>query len=367
MTDENPIRDAVILPDGRDPYRPVAGVPLVVRTILALQRGGIERCTVVGPGPGPADPRIRCAVASAPVFPAVDDARLWLVVGPGVVLDEALVRDLQARARPGEVMDVEQAGARVRVAPAALAAANGTTRWAPGAGTLLSAGATPALVEDALLRALENPRDGYLDRLLHRHLSRPLTRWLLRTPLSPNAITVIGLLIGMAGGALLGVPGALALAGGVACLVLSGVLDCSDGELARLRFAESRLGHVLDVSGDTLVHLTVLGGIAARAAESGAHPGAGVLVALFLGALGAFGAISWSERTEARRRRAAGWENAVLDRVLSPLSTRDWYVFPLAFAVAGRLDLLLPAAALGAHLFWIVTGLVLMRALRRTR
>ena len=52
--------------------------------------------------------------------------------------------------------------------------------------------------------------------------------------------------------------------------------------------------------------------------------------------------------------------------MLSPLTTRDWHVFPVLFALAGRLDLLVPAAAVGAHLFW-VTGLVLlMRVLRKT-
>ena len=85
--DDTPIREAVILPDGRDPYRPVAGVPLVVRTILALQRGGIERCTVVGPGPEPADPRSGCAVTTAASLPRAGDGDLWLVVGPGAIVD----------------------------------------------------------------------------------------------------------------------------------------------------------------------------------------------------------------------------------------------------------------------------------------
>ncbi len=216
-----------------------------------------------------------------------------------------------------------------------------------------------------LLGALENPRDGYLDRVLHRRLSRPLTRVLLRTPLTPNAITVIGIGLGVAGGLLLGVPGGGALVAAVLLLVVSGVLDCSDGEVARLRFSESRLGHWLDVSGDTLVHLAVLAGIAARIAEGGEAPGRRVLLVLALGILGAFAVMTWSEETEERRRRAGGWENRVLDGILSPLSTRDWYVFPLLFAFAGRLDALVPAAAIGAHAFWIATLVLLVRALRR--
>jgi phosphatidylglycerophosphate synthase len=363
----SPIRDAVILPDGEDPYRPVAGVPLLVRTILALQRAGIERCTVVGTTPKPVDARIRCAVDAVAAVPAATDAALRLVVGPGAVVDEVLVRDLQTRARAGEVLEMERGGARVRVAPGPLAGADGGAAVRPAAGTLLPASGDRGVLEHALLRALENPRDGYLDRLLHRHLSRPLTRVLLRVPVSPNTITVVGVLLGMLGGILIGFPGPLALAAAVACVVLSGVLDCSDGELARLRFAESPLGHVLDVTGDTLVHLTVLGGVAARAVREGAVLANGVVVLLVLGALGAFAAISWSERTEERRRRVGGWENAVLDGVLSPLTTRDWYVFPLAFALAGRLDVLVPAAAVGAHVFWSSVTVLLVRVLARSR
>jgi phosphatidylglycerophosphate synthase len=181
---------------------------------------------------------------------------------------------------------------------------------------------------------------------------------------SPNTVTIVGTAVGIAGGLLVG--GAGTVAAGVACLVASGVLDCSDGELARMRHAESRLGHVLDVAGDTLVNAALLAGIVHRLARADALPGWPVLAALALGVAGAFAAISWSEATERRRHRASRWENRVLDGVLGPLTTRDWYVFPVAFALAGRLDWLVPAAAIGAHVFWMVTLLLLVRVLRAT-
>jgi hypothetical protein len=58
------------------------------------------------------------------------------------------------------------------------------------------------------------------------------------------------------------------------------------------------------------------------------------------------------------------WENRALDRVLGPLTTRDWYAFPVAFALAGRLEWLVPAAAVGAQVFWLVTLALLLRVLR---
>jgi len=171
----------------------------------------------------------------------------------------------------------------------------------------------------------------------------------------------------VAGGLLLGARSWLGVGVGIACLVVSGVLDCSDGELARVRFAESRLGHWLDMAGDTLVHLAVLAGIALRLMRAGTAPGWPALALLGTGVLGAFAVISWSEQTEGRRHRTACWENRLLDGVLAPLTTRDWHGFVVAFAVLGRLDVLVPAAAVGAHAFWLVTLVPLLRVLARTR
>jgi phosphatidylglycerophosphate synthase len=109
------------------------------------------------------------------------------------------------------------------------------------------------------------------------------------TGLSPNVVTVAGITLGIAGGLLLAVPGMLAVLAAVILLMTSSVLDCSDGELARLCHAESRLGHWLDVIGDTVVHIALLVGIAARLAADGNAPGWPVLGLLLLGVLGAFG------------------------------------------------------------------------------
>ncbi len=357
-----PIREAFVVADPRDP--PIAGVPLALRTILVLERAGIERVTVVGQTP-PVDARIRVPVTAAPALSAVADGALRLVVGPGAVIDGALVRDVQARARPTHLLSVEHAGARVWVAPGPLVAMNGGVPSPPRVGVLLPATAPAAVLERALLRGLENVHDGHLDRILYRRLSRPLTRLLLRTPLSPNVVTLLGIVFGVLGGLALGATSVAGVTAGVAGLIASGVLDCSDGELARLRFAESRLGHWLDMAGDTVVHLAVLGGLARRLVHGAEVPGWPVLALLALGVAGAFAVISWSEVAESRRRGAGGWENRVLDGVLGPLSTRDWYVFVVPFALAGRLDWLVRGAAIGAHVFWMVALVLLVRVLRR--
>jgi phosphatidylglycerophosphate synthase len=211
-----------------------------------------------------------------------------------------------------------------------------------------------------------NPRDGYLDRLIFRRLSPPLTRLLLRARWSPNAVTVFGTLLGVVGGLSLALAWPFGATLAVTLLAASSILDCSDGELARLRHRESRFGHVLDVTGDTLVHGTLFAGIALVLGHDGAFPDRGTLIVLATGVAAAFAAITWSEATEGRRHRVAVWENRVLDGVLAPLTTRDWYVFPLGFALAGRLDALVTGAAVGAHVFWVSVTVLVARALRRS-
>jgi len=209
-----------------------------------------------------------------------------------------------------------------------------------------------------------HPRDGYFDRLVSRRLSPAVTRLLVPTAVTPNAVTVASTAIGVAGGLLVGSEGPGGIVAGILCLLASGVLDCCDGELARLRGTTSRLGHALDIIGDTLVAVALLAGIALHLTRSGAFPGWHALVALFLGVVGGFSVITGSEATAERRHRVDRWENRVLDGVLGPLTTRDWYVFPIAFALVGRLGWLVPAAAVGAHVFWLVGLVLLLRVLR---
>lgn len=223
-----------------------------------------------------------------------------------------------------------------------------------------------AVIEHAGAPGAENPRDGWLDRLVYRRLARPLTRWLLGTEVSPNTVTVVGGLVGVAGGLVLAVEGLAPVLAALLLLTASAVLDCTDGELARLTSAESRLGHWLDVTGDVAVHLALLAGLAARVTAAGGTPGGPALTALGVGVLAAFAVVSWCEETEARRRAVDTWENRVLERVLLPLTTRDWHLFVVAFALAGRLDLLVGAAAVGANVFWPVALGLLVRVLRRT-
>ena len=66
-----------------------------------------------------------------------------------------------------------------------------------------------------------------------RRVSPHLTRLLLPTRLSANAVTWLALAAGLAAAFLLSIPGVVPAAGAVALIQLQMLLDCSDGEIGR--------------------------------------------------------------------------------------------------------------------------------------
>lgn len=103
---------------------------------------------------------------------------------------------------------------------------------------------------------------------LSEHIHRPPGRWLARrlvtTNVSPMQVTLLAGLAGIIAGALF-IAGvhrpAFRLVGGIA-LMISGVLDCADGELARARSQSSLVGMMLDGFTDNIVGVAVFFGMA---------------------------------------------------------------------------------------------------------
>ncbi|MFC2066290.1 CDP-alcohol phosphatidyltransferase family protein [Chloroflexota bacterium] len=88
--------------------------------------------------------------------------------------------------------------------------------------------------------------------------TQPIAQLLARTPITPNTITWLGLLLAVAA-AILIVTGEL-FAAGVMVLV-SGFFDMLDGALARLTSQSTRFGAVLDSTLDRLAEALLLLGI----------------------------------------------------------------------------------------------------------
>jgi CDP-L-myo-inositol myo-inositolphosphotransferase len=100
-----------------------------------------------------------------------------------------------------------------------------------------------------------------VDRLIVRPLASVIVRMVYRSSVTPNQLTVISFVIGVAAGLVyLGSrPRAFVIAG--ILVLVSLVFDCADGMLARAKNMSSRYGAYLDLFFDRIVDFVVLAGI----------------------------------------------------------------------------------------------------------
>ena len=95
-------------------------------------------------------------------------------------------------------------------------------------------------------------------RLYGRRVSAYLTRLALRLGLSPNAVTGVMIVVGLAGAVVLAIGGWWPALAGFLLIQLYLVLDCVDGEVARWTGKTSAVGIYLDRLGHYLVEGAVL-------------------------------------------------------------------------------------------------------------
>ncbi|MCC3766784.1 DUF5941 domain-containing protein [Streptomyces sp. UNOC14_S4] len=142
---------------------------------------------------------------------------------------------------------------------------------------------TAAVDEEAVrLRAAVKSRDGFFTTFCISPYSRYLARWCARRGLTPNQVTTASLLTALiaAGCAATGTRGGFVAAG--VLLLLSFVLDCTDGQLARYSLQYSTLGAWLDATFDRAKEYAYYAGLAVGAARGG---GTDDVWALALGAM----------------------------------------------------------------------------------
>jgi phosphatidylglycerophosphate synthase len=112
-----------------------------------------------------------------------------------------------------------------------------------------------------------NSGEHWAGRLYIRRLSPYLTRALIPTAVTPNGVTWLMILAGVAAAAVLVLPGVLPAVAAVLLIQLQILLDCSDGELARWRGVKSVRGVYLDRIGHWLTEGALPIAIGIRAEE----------------------------------------------------------------------------------------------------
>ena len=140
-----------------------------------------------------------------------------------------------------------------------------------------------AKAERLLFQSLIKPTESFLSKNFERKVSLAITRRLLNSRITPNQISIFSILLGLASGLLFLGEHRLTHVSGALLLLFSSIVDGCDGEVARLKFQESRLGSLLDFLGDNLVHVTVFFCIGLglfRRGEGSVYLGLGILAAL---------------------------------------------------------------------------------------
>jgi phosphatidylglycerophosphate synthase len=131
-----------------------------------------------------------------------------------------------------------------------------------------------------------NSGEHWAGRLYVRRFSPHLTRLLLRTPLTPDGVTWLMILAGLAAAGALTIPGLPGAILAVALIQLQILLDCSDGELARWLERKSPAGVYLDRIGHWLTEAALPIALGIRAdggwGESGTYTTLGLVVAVLV-------------------------------------------------------------------------------------
>jgi phosphatidylglycerophosphate synthase len=117
-----------------------------------------------------------------------------------------------------------------------------------------------------IYRASKKQRDiNWFTEWVARPPAAVLVYALRGTPITPNQVTFLSALIAAGACAMIALlPGHGWLIAAAAVFELSFVLDCADGQLARLRRTASPLGHLLDFLMDELKAMLLIGCVAVR-------------------------------------------------------------------------------------------------------
>jgi len=163
--------------------------------------------------------------------------------------------------------------------------------------------------ERVLLDSLTKPTDGVVSRHINRRVSKRISSLLSRTELSPNHISLSSFLLGIIS-ALLFSNGTFpfSILGGILAQTAS-IIDGCDGEVARLRFKESRYGAWFDAVLDRYADAFIIIGMAYGAWVSRGDPT--ILLLGFLALIGSYGISYSADRYEGAFRekyRETGFE-----------------------------------------------------------
>jgi phosphatidylglycerophosphate synthase len=222
---------------------------------------------------------------------------------------------------------------------------------------------TPAdirVAERRLLCALVKDTDGFMARHVERPISLQISRRLAGTAITPNQMSLISIAVGICGGPFFLSARPLLQTIGALLFLAHSILDGCDGELARLKFQQSRWGGVLDFWGDNVVHTVIFGCMGVGwSLSAGAIWPLWLGVAAVLGTLGSAGFVYWrlmrfKDGGDTLFTSVSNARERPLTRLLDSASRRDFIYLVILLALFGRSSWFLALAGIGAPIYFFL-------------
>jgi choline kinase/phosphatidylglycerophosphate synthase len=116
--------------------------------------------------------------------------------------------------------------------------------------------------EVVLLKSLIKPSDGFISKNLNRKISTRISKYLVNTGITPNQMTLISFLTALISTTSFSFGVYIYVAVGGVLAQLASILDGCDGEIARLKFAQSSYGSWLDACLDRYADFLIILGMA---------------------------------------------------------------------------------------------------------
>ncbi len=329
----------LVVPDGGvSAETAVLGIPLRRRIALAAARAGFARVLDARDAPGAVSRgRFRIVLLPASVVPQprwLASLLAMAVEADTLYVDPSLALTVETD-DPGPILAAAAGAADPRAVLARLGARLPTVERSldPDGRRVLAGPADVASAEHWLLRSLIKRNEGFMSR----HVER---------------LTLVSLAAGLAGAACFVSPTAAWQLTGALLFLSHSILDGCDGELARLRFQESKWGAILDFWGDNIVHLAFFMGVATGWSRE-AHAAWPLVLGAVAGLAGLGAAVRLAGRTMRDEAPDAGASWA--SRLEASLASRDFIYAVVALSAFGKAKWFLAVAAIGVPIFLLLS------------
>jgi len=187
-----------------------------------------------------------------------------------------------------------------------------------------------------------------IDRYIIRRISGFISGFLVKTPVTPNQVTIISLVIGIVSAVFFshGTYTCTIIAGGF--YFVSTVFDQCDGEVARFKQMESDFGRVFDIITDSIVNAAIVIGITI-AIYNASGSGLTIIVGL-LAMMGIVISLLLTTYFSSKNKKDTGTKE-----MLDKLNNKDFfYIIMLASVIFNQMIWFLLIMAIGTNIYWVV-------------